>query len=351
MRCGFEHECVLISVRNNLSNFDTSSRGSRRGHSPTSFIIDGLNMNLISRIFLILTIPFLFNSAAVCVAQESPGGSQGITASGVTKLSLTPDFLVMTLQVEGSSSELAQAAKELDERVTIAQKRLAELKAIPDSISVSPATMNTGGGGDDQRMQQMMAQYGGGKKGKEMLEATKSVSVTQTITARWALPETDGTERLISVKELITKIEKADLGSTKRNQPVSDAQKELAAELEAMADEYSYGETPKAKSGVPKFSYVATLEESAHRDAIKSAFEDATASIAMIAEATGQKVGQARPKSMTTGLASSPRYNPYGGMPASALAKNPLTGVKELSSDNPSKVEATVTVQVIALFE
>ena len=315
-------------------------------------IIDGFNMNLTHRIWLALTIALVFG-AAVSRAQVSQGGSQGISASGVTKVSLTPDFLVMTLQIEGSSSELAQAAKELDERVKIAQKRLKELKAIPESVSVSPAKLNSGAGGDDERTQQLMAQYGGGRKGKEMLEATKSVSVTQTIQARWAMPETKGTQRLIGVKELISKIEQADLGSTKRNQPVSEAQKELAIELEAMADEYSYAETPQAKSGVPKFSYVATLQDTAHRDAIKSAFDDATNSIEMIAEATGQKVGPARPKSMTTSLASSPRYNAYGGYtaPASALEKNPSTGVNELSSDDPSKVEASVTVEVTALFE
>ena len=311
-------------------------------------------MNFNSRISVTLTIAFVCCSATFLPsqlnAQEAQGGCQGITASGVTKVSFKPDFLIMTLQVEGSSSELAQAVKELDERIVIAQERLVELEAIADSIFVSPAKLGSGASGDNQRMQQMMAEYGGGRKGREMLEATKSVSVTQTMKARWALPEIEGTKRLIGVKELIAKIEKADLGSTKRNQPVSDAQKELAIELEAMADEYNYDETPKTKSGVPKFSYVATLDDATHRKAIKSAFEDATASIEMIAEATGQKVGASRPISMTTSLADSPRYNPYD-VSSTSLEKNPSTGDKELASDDPSEIQATVRVEAIASFQ
>lgn len=295
----------------------------------------------------------LFAMTIPCLAQNGFPHPDGLTATGKNTIKLTPTFLEMSIQIEGSSSKLTQAAEELAERIEIAKKKLEELDAIADSVSVSSAKLKSSGGGDSEAamMQQMMAQYGGGRRGKAMLESTQSVSVVQSIVARWALPESESTERLIDIESLLNKIKDADVGSTNRDQPMSPAQEELAAEMEAMADQYSYDETPKVKPGTPSFSYVAVLDDDTHGQAIGSAFSDAKSTITLLAKSTSQAIGTIRPQSMEVNSGTSGsygRYNPYGNPVAAGPIRNPDTGLMEIAANDPSEAEVTVSVNAIA---
>lgn len=305
-----------------------------------------------NRHFLTAWTPMLAIAAAMmspCLAQDDNRGHLGLTGIGQSTIQLQPAFLQMTIQLEGSSSDLTQAAEEVAARVQVARERLQTLGALADTITISPAKMKSDGGGnsEQERMQQMMAQYGGGRRGREMLESTQSVSVVQTIVARWDLPDADSTERLVQTRSLIEKIEGADVGSTQRAQPVSPAQEELAVEMEAMADQYNYDETPTVKPGTPSFSYVAVLDDPTHASAIKSAFDDAKATIELLAKSTGQTIGSVRPQSMQVTPGSGEMYNRYGN-PAAVPTRNPITQAMEITSTDAAETSVTVRVHAAA---
>lgn len=202
--------------------------------------------------------------------------TDGLTATGSVDLSIRPEFLLMTVQVEGRSSDLPEAARELTKRIEAARKKLTKLDAVMDHLTVSkPQLQGTSSPKAAQKMQMMMQQYGGGARGRQMLEATKSVSIHQTITVRWPLSGDDDLERLINTHELTERIKAADVASAGNQQPVSDAQAELAEEMSAMMDEYGNYNDEQTKTGEPTFTYIAVISSQQYSDAVSDAFKKA----------------------------------------------------------------------------
>lgn len=305
-----------------------------------------MTMNTTYRYFVLLTTILCCNLAAtpnVFAQYGIPGGSsEGLTATGTKALSLTPKWMEMTVQIEARSSDLPQASKELKRRITVAKERLAKLKAIDGSVTISKPSLKGEADPNQQRqMKQMMQQYGGGKKGREMLEKTKSVTIVQTVTARWQLPDDDDLSKMIASKKLTDEIKAADVASSEDKQPISAAQAELAEEMKAMMDQYSYGEET-AKAGEPAFTYIATLSAKEYQSAIKSAFDDAKSQIENLAKATESAVQPTKPLMVTISSGSeSPRYN-YG-----AGAKQPERqddGSYELVATSPTEAKCNVSV-------
>ena len=278
----------------------------------------------------------------------SGGGSEGLAASGTVSVRLQPKFLQVSIQVEGRSSDLPQAVGELKKRIKIAQERLKQLKAIESSVALSkPELQGAGSADNSKKMQAMMQQYGGGKQGREMLEKTNSVSIVQTLTARWALKGDDDLDRLVSVHELTQQIESKDIASSGEKQPISAAQEELAVEMAQMMEDRSYGEET-TKTGQPTFTFVAVLSAKDYASAVGDAYKKATQQIALLAKATGTKVEAAKPKTATIPIKGGNGYGRYGGASAAAPEQDDESGDYELEADNPIDASCTVVVTAIA---
>lgn len=274
------------------------------------------------------------------------GATEGLTATGVKKLSLTPQWMEMSIQVEGRSSDLPQASKELKRRISVAKERLAKLKAVDESIIVSKPNLKGEADPSKQRqMKQMMQQYGGGKKGREMLEKTKSVTIVQTITARWKLPGDDDLSKMIASKKLTDEIKAADIASSSDKQPVSAAQEELAEEMSAMMEQYSYGEET-AKAGEPTITYIATLSADEYQSAIKSAFADAKTQIDNLAKATGASVQPTKP--MMVRLSSGDQSSGYNYGRSAQQPDRKDDGGYELVATSPTEAKCSVSVFAIS---
>lgn len=299
---------------------------------------------------IIAFVVLLICAVSVASAQyEGRSGSDGVYATATSAIKATPKFLVMTVQIEGRSSELPQAAEELKRRVDIAKQRLVELEAIAESIELGKPTLSgTSSQEEAQRMQMMMQQYGGGERGKQMLEQTRSVSILQTLTARWPLPGDDDLQRIVETKALTEKIRKRDVASSADKQPVSAAQEELAVEMEAMMSEYSYGEET-TKVGDPTFTFLAIVPAADYRDAIASAFRDTKAKIKTIGDVTKTQLEFTRPVSSSFDvLSAEPDY--YGNSVGEEPKADPDTGDYEVMADNPNEVTCEVTVTAVGKY-
>ena len=284
-------------------------------------------------------------SCLPCLAQ-SAGDGNGLAVTGTQEVKLRPIQLQLTVQIEGRSSELPKAAQELERRVELAKKKLGELAAIEDSIEVSgPKLQGTGSSEQAQQMQMMMQQYGGGARGKQMLEQTQSVSVTQTIIARWQLTGDTALDRLVATKALTQKIREADVGCAGEKQPVSAAQEELAVEMEAMMEDYSYGEE-QTKAGEPSFAFIAKLSAADHRDAIAAAFQKAEQEIETLSVATEIQFHRALPVSVSLGGSEYEAY--YGQRGTSTAPKQDDEGNYEITANDPNEASVTVSVGVVA---
>ncbi|TWT94409.1 hypothetical protein [Stieleria varia] len=296
--------------------------------------------NLIFPAAMLLCTPALAQYSAM-------GGSDlGLTALGTKQLSLTPQWLEMSIEIEGRSSDLPQASKELKRRVETAKERLAGLNAIESSIQVSkPSLKGTADASQQRQMRQMMMQYGGGKKGREMLEKTKSVSIVQTVTARWELPDDDDLSRMIAAKELTDSISAADIASSSEKQPVSAAQEELAEEMNAMMQENSYGQET-VKSGEPAFTYVAKLSSDEYEAAVKAAYEDAESQINSLAKSTNAPVQPIRP--LAARLDSGGESDSYGYNRRGVQTQRQPDGSFEMVAASPTEAPCIVSVYALA---
>ena len=287
---------------------------------------------------------FLLSSSSLTLAQYGLRGStDGLTATGSHEIAVRPDLLQMTIQVEGRSSDLPQAAGELKRRVAIAREKLEKLSA-RDVTVAKPKLQGSSSPQQAQQMQAMMQQYGGGQRGQQMLEKTVSVSLVQTITARWPLAGSDDIDRLISTKKLTQAIKDADIASTADKQPVSPAQEELAVEMQAMIDEYSYGEE-QSKVGEPEFQFVATIPADQYRQSVTTAFAQAKRKIKTLADACGVAISEPLPVSSAMGSATQEDY--YGGRVGTEPSEDSETGDFEWLANDP--IEATCTVTVTAV--
>ncbi len=282
----------------------------------------------------------------ICPGQyETIGPTDVMTAIGTVEINARPEFLQMTIQVEGRSSELPQAAEELKRRVEVARKKLSELGANEESVIVgSPHLQGSNAPAQAQQMQVMMQQYGGGRRGKQMLEQTVSVSITQTITARWRLPASEELQRLLETKQLTQKIRDADVASLGDQQPVSAAQEELAVEMAAMMDEYSYREE-KTKTGEPEFRFVARISAKQYQESLAAAFDKAARKLKTLADATKTEVANPVPIRSSIGSTTADEY--YGRSPAPGPREDPDSGDYELIADDPNEAKCFVSVTAI----
>lgn len=306
-------------------------------------------MNTESRIFGTALLLFF---ASTTNAQFPMPTTDGLMASDSKTLDLMPAMLQVSIQIEGKSSDLNVAIKELKRRVDVAKERLEKLGAVADSINVGSPALQGSSGGDAQQqrqMQMMMQQYGGGKKGKEMLDKTKSVTIAQTVTARWKLADGEKLDRLMEVQELTTKIRSADIGSSADKQPLSEAQQELAEEMAAMQQEYNYG-AQKTKAGEPAFVYVATLDNKTYQNAIAEAFEGASAELDALVGAMKLDVGlsAAKPLSVNLSVGQADEFQMYRGRNSANPKLKKIDGAREVLSPDPISATCTVTVTVIA---
>lgn len=280
------------------------------------------------------------------IAQSDVDSSaDGITATGVSEFKTRPEWLEMTIEIEGRSSEFPAAVAELKRRVAVARKRLEELDAINGSvIAKKPQIQGSASPEQLQQMDMMMEQYGGGERGKKMLEQTKSVSISQTVVARWPLSDGDDFTRLLEANQLTEKIKNADIGSASESQPVSAAQEELASEMAAMMAQYSWGEQ-KTKSGEPVFRFIATMESPDHQKALTEAFAVAKREIQTLANATGTTISSPVPSRSRVDLVPSDDYYSQGNVPPPSM--DTKSGNFELKVTNP--IEATFIVEVHAI--
>ncbi len=289
-------------------------------------------------------------AAAPSHAQFNWGGSSnGLRATGSVDITTRPDYLQMTVEVEGRSSDLPQAVEELKRRVNIAQQRLKELGAVEESVAIGhPQLKGSDSPEEARQMQMMMQQYGGGQRGKQMLEQTQSVSITQMVTARWPLSSGDDMQRLIETKKLTQKIRDRDIASAADKQPVSPAQEELAVEMTAMMEEYSYGEE-KTKVGEPAFRFVARIPGKQYRDSVATAFDRAKQQIKTIAEATKTDIADPLPVSAAFGANIETDY--YSQVNPEQPQEDTETGDYELLADDPNVAKCTVTVTALSRYQ
>lgn len=298
------------------------------------------------RLRLTFFVMFAFVVSLTTFAQFGPVASDGLSASGETVIKVRPEFLQLSVQVEGRSSDLPQAVEELRRRMKAAEKKLQDLDAIAASIVIAkPKIQGASSPEQTQQMRAMMQQYGGGSRGQKMLEKTMSVSITQTVTARWLLPDEDDLSRLVATKELTEKIRQADVASVGDKQPVSPAQEELAVEMEAMMEDYSYGEE-KTKSGEPTFRFVATISAEQFKSAVANAFANAQREIRTLAEATETEIGEPVPLNVNIGSTAAANY--YGRATTPGPTHDAETGDYELTADDPIEATCTVTVAAFA---
>lgn len=307
-------------------------------------------MNPIARPALFL-LTVLAASSADAQFNLPPSATDGIVANAKVEIETRPQSFVMTIAIEGRSSDLPAAAAELKKRIESAREKLKTLSAEENSITVAkPQLQGSGSPQQAQQMQMMMQQYGGGARGREMLESTKSVSILQTITARWPIQGDDDLDRLIHAHELTEKIKAADVASSQSDQPVSDAQQELAVEMTAMMDEYSsYGEE-QTKTGEPTFTYLATITKKQYEDAILSAFQKARSEIESLGKLSGIEVEGAKLLSASVSVGDADPYAGYGRSGQPQVQQDEATGDRQWTVTDPNQATCTVNVTAIGKY-
>ena len=223
-------------------------------------------------------------------AQQS---EPGIAATGSTVIECPAERMRLQIELTASSTkDLPDALTRLKALRAKAEKQLASMGAIKESVKFSAVRVDESQD-DRQRqiqalMRQRMAVLARGKKPPKQ-ESNKSIQVVMELTADWELQPGDAMALLLSTTKLQDAVRDADLGGLQDKAEASPEEEELAEEL-AMESPYS----ESSKPGEPRFSFLAKVPAAEMEKAMTEAFQQARAQAGQLARAAGIELGALR---------------------------------------------------------
>jgi uncharacterized protein YggE len=258
----------------------------------TSFASEASMLNRTVRLFCVAGFVLAFGQTAFSQVPES-----GIQGSGTTTLERPAERMRMQIDVLAKAKNLNAAIDQLKKHRATAEKQLATLGAIGDSIKFGEAHIDENEEDEQRRMnrmmqRQMMQQRRGSRKPekeKEKEADSKPVKLKVRLTADWPLTAKESLGLLVETKKLQDAIKAADLAGAKEALQPTPEEAELEEESEDMSFSYSSNQGPKP--GEPTFVYVVNIPMEERDKALAEAVREAKEEATTLAKAAGIELG------------------------------------------------------------
>jgi hypothetical protein len=277
---------------------------------------------------------FAVGLGLVGFASAQEGAAPVTKVQGSHALKRLPATMVVRVDLSGKGADYAAALADLEAKEKTARLTLASLDADEKKIVLGPVATLSGENDPQARFREMVQSRlgnAGPSAGAAAEGASKDVSLTRSITARWPLVAKDAVGLVLEAETLKQKIEEADVAGTKDAGADSLAEEELMEEAEMIGFD-PYTGRPTAPPGTPNFAYAAQITDQERAAALREAFADARKRADALAAAAGMEVESvASLEDLTQGGAEEDPYAMY--------RQAQSAGVSELlpeAADDPS---------------
>jgi len=287
-------------------------------------------------------------SPNVAFAQSAP---KGVAGQGEAESSAMASVLRMKVTLEAKAADMEQTIALLRKKQKQATIRLEKTGASEDSIVAGPIGPSASGDSAEV-MAQFKRMLGDDPRLAEVEKVTPPVTLQLELTCDWKLDAGESTtDILVQSIDIKTKAAKADVGCKDIDNNLSEAQEEVAEEMQSIMSEYGRGNSSDA--GALSFSYIRKISAEEHQQLVQQAFADAKKKAQALAQVASRNLGEVL--AISTSSASSPIENVYydhygGGSSVDEASIEELDdGALEISSTKSPAVDHSVKVSV--LFE
>lgn len=280
------------------------------------------------------------------VGQSAEPAAATVMATGTASLERSCQIMRLQLDLLARADDISAAASQLEARAKAAVDGLAGLGADRATIRLDSPRLSDPGS-DRQSQLEMMVRQQVRARTRPNAKKKEFLSVVQSLTADFALPEADGTELLIKVHELQSKIREADFAGLKAIDEAMKEDEDLAEAMEEMQSQISFGGMEEQRPGEPVFLFLARWTDDQHAPAMVQAFADARKQAKALALAAGRELGEL---TQLTGHEAGEPIS-YGGLQGFSAAYYQMMGQDgdanprhESTSTTPGLVRKTLTI-------
>lgn len=291
-------------------------------------------------------------------AQE-PATAKNATASVVSahEVSLIPNRLRLLLTVKAESREGENALKILQKHQARVTKELESLNAIPNSITYSITTIKVGTPGVDdpdsarkmirQQAAQMRNMNPGLNVRLPVVQVTEDDELPQIffasshLSAEWKLASGMDAAAILLPSTIKAAIEEKDFRGRKLKEELAPDEEMLIQPLTGSNVYYA----ANAQSPDLQLYFVAEMTEAQEEEATSMAFQKAKRSAALLAKASGRKLGAVRSIGANPSV-NYPGVNYVMGYNGQLTGPSPRKSSREATGTDPGELKHSVTVNV-----
>jgi uncharacterized protein YggE len=302
----------------------------------------------------------LCSRAELAYAQAATA-TGGLTITGSKEVVLKPSRLRLSMSVQAEGRDAKEAIKSLADHKAKVTDALKEMKADMASLQfeASKVTEQLAGMQQDPSSQRMFVPqprvepFGAGNGEESDDKPVKIFTARASMTVDWAIPTEDIDALSLLPEALKAQISERDLIGKKNRIELSEEEQEFATEyVRRIQQSGGYYTSNNAATPELQISYVASITPEQEKEALRAAYEDAVANAAILAEATGQKLGKIRSISRYEGNAD-PNVNAYEyDQFGNAVRRAPMRkSAREVTSNTASRVTKTFGVTLIFMID
>ncbi len=295
----------------------------------------------------------LFSAPLAAQVSKPPATVQ---AFGEHSIDLAPERVRLLLVAKAEGPSAKEAVQRLAKHKEAVRGELQAMKAEPNSIKITSAEMRHHILGVPPQYQNMNAKFF-----SNLLEGSLNLRIedlptvhtaTCVVEADWVLPKAENELILQFPNSLRDEVTQRDLVGDDNGLELSPEQAANISKFKAAMDEHLgfYDDTNRDQQPV-QVLFVASIKSEARAAALKVAFEKAKEECALLATASGHKLGRLVNLSRSAPDDSSPVFN-YGAADSSDVLTARLS--KSASKDEVSSPQAEglqARFQVRAIFE